>query len=424
VIGVHDVEVAVSSDVVRVELRLDGAALADIEGEPWVAQCDFGRDLRPGEFEALAFDAAGREVGRARRWINLPDERADAGIIAVRDGDGTVTGARLSWSSPEFDEPRRIRVELDGAPVKVRPPYHIDLVKIPAAKVHVLTAEFEFSSEVVIRRELVFGSEFEGVHSSGLTAIAVELEDLEELPAVADMEGWFTSRGEPLRVVATEEPDARLIVVRDPTTVQRLAALEPELERRRKKARQRSDRDRSTDTLGDGVEIRVLSPEPVSPDRRAALLFPLSDKPVSGSKGLVAATVGTAAASTLGGPLMTADAVAVAGMRTAGGNRRRAVVLLLGPKREDGSRFSPEVAQRYLADLRVPLFVWDLSGPAADPPIGWGEMRPVDTVDDLSRAVRRIRSRLDDQRIVWLGGRHLPQAITLSDKAKGIRLAE
>jgi hypothetical protein len=121
---------------------------------------------------------------------------------------------------------------------------------------------------------------------------------------------------------------------------------------------------------------------------------------------------------------MTADAVAVAGMRTAGGNRRRAVVLLLGPKREDGSRFSPEVAQRYLADLRVPLFVWDLSGPAADPPIGWGEMRPVDTVDDLSRAVRRIRSRLDDQRIVWLGGRHLPQAITLSDKAKGIRLAE
>jgi len=426
VIGVHDVEVAVSSDVVRVELRLDGTTLAEVEGEPWVAQCDFGHDLRPGEFEALAFDVAGREVGRARQWINLPDERADAGIIAVRGANGVVTGAQLAWSSPEFDEPRRIRVELDGAPVKVRSPYRIDLQEIPAAKVHVLTAEFDFSPEVVVRRELVFGSEFEGVHSSGLTAVAVVFDDLDELPPTEGMEGWFLAGGGPARVVATESPDARLIVVRDPTTVRRLTEMEPELGRRRKKARRQGGRDRSSDLVGDDVETRVLSPEPATPGNRAkaALLFPFSDKPVSGSKGLIAAVIGTSGASTLGGPLMMADAVAVAGMRAAAGNRRRAVVLLLGGKREDGSRFSPEVARRYLADLHVPLLVWDLSGPAADPPTGWGEMRPVDNVDDLARAVRRIRSRLDDQRIVWLSGRYLPQDIELSDKAIGIRLAD
>ena len=31
---------------------------------------------------------------------------------------------------------------------------------------------------------------------------------------------------------------------------------------------------------------------------------------------------------------------------------------------------------------------------------------------------------LDEQRIVWVNGRHLPQDIELSEKAKGIRLAE
>jgi hypothetical protein len=426
VIGVHNVEVTVSNEVSRVEFRLDGEILAEIKGEPWTTQCDFGHDLRPGEFEAVAFDAAGAELGRARQWINLPDEGADAGIVALRDAAGTISGAQLSWSSPEFDKPRRITVELDGAPVKVRRPYRIDLTKIPARKVHVLTAEFEFSPEVVIRRELVFGSEFEGVHASGLTAVAVVLDDLDELPPVPAMDGWFLSGGEPLRVVATEQADGRLIVVRDPTTVHRLAGMEPELEHRRKKARRDSDRNRSSDGFGDDVQIRVLSPEPVSPDNRVevALLFPMSDRPVQGSKGLVAATIGTSAGSTLAGPLMLSDAVAVAGMRVAGGNQRRAVVLLLGSKREDGSRFSPEVARRYLADLHVPLFVWDLSGPAAKPPEGWGEPRPVDNADDLLRAVRRVRSQLEEQRIVWLSGRHLPQGITLSPEAQGIRLAE
>jgi hypothetical protein len=48
----------------------------------------------------------------------------------------------------------------------------------------------------------------------------------------------------------------------------------------------------------------------------------------------------------------------------------------------------------------------------------------VDTVDDLVRAARRLQSALDDQRIVWLAGRRLPQEITLSPEAKGISLVE
>jgi hypothetical protein len=48
----------------------------------------------------------------------------------------------------------------------------------------------------------------------------------------------------------------------------------------------------------------------------------------------------------------------------------------------------------------------------------------VDNVDDLVRAVRRVRYQLDDQRVVWVNGRHLPQDIELGPKAKGIRLAK
>ena len=96
----------------------------------------------------------------------------------------------------------------------------------------------------------------------------------------------------------------------------------------------------------------------------------------------------------------------------------------IGAERQDGGRFSPQVALRFLADLHVPVFVWDLSGPISDPPPGWGRMRPVDNVDDLVRAVRRVRSQLEDQRVVWLNGRHLPQNVELSDKAEGIRLAD
>jgi hypothetical protein len=425
VIGVHKVDVTVSGPVARVEFRLDGEVVAEVEDTPWVTQVDFGRKLLPVEFEAVAFDAGGLEVGRDRQLLNLPGQRAEAEIVAIRDDSGAVTAARLTWTSPEFGKPRKTRIELDGRELKVRPPYRIDLTGIPEQRVHVLTADFEFSSDLVIRRELVFGPEFEGRHDSGLTAITVVLDDFDELPSIEVMDGWFVKAGSDLRVAAVEKPGARVVLVRDPTVVHRLAAMDPELEQRRKKARRDSSKRRLLDTFDDDVELLTLSPEPVVSDEESAatLLFPFSAKPNPGSEGIVAGTIGTSPASLLAGPLMLSDAVAVAGIRAAEGNGRRAVILLLGQEREDGSRFSVEAARKYLGALRVPLIVWDLSGPAKDVPPGWGDSRPVDNVDDLVRAVRRVRYQLDEQRIIWVNGRHLPQDIQLSEKAKGISLA-
>lgn len=422
-IGIRNVEVTVSGPVTRVELRLDDEVVAELGGPPWTDRCDFGHAPRPASFEAVAFDASGEELARARQWLNLPGNGAEAEIVAIRDPDGRVTAARLAWSSPEFERPREVRVELDGRRLKVDPTARIELTRIPERRVHVLSAEFEFASDVVVRRELVFGREFQGVLDSGLTAITVTLEDFDELPEPRAMAGWFVSGGTELEVAAVERPEARVVVVRDPTVLHRLTEMAPEIQRLRKKERRRGGT--VPDGFDDDTGIFVLSPEPVRPDGRSpsTVLFPFSKRPVPGPAGLLEAAVGKAPASLLGGPLMMADAVAVAGLRAAEGNGRRAVILLLGRRREDGSRFSPEVARGYLRDLRVPLVVWDLSGAAADPPTGWGDTQPVDNVDDLVRRIRRVRTRLDQQRVVWLRGRHLPQSIGLAPRAAGVRMS-
>ena len=426
VLGVQKVEVAVSGPVARVEIRVDDEVLGEITGRPWVIPCDFGLELRPRLLDAVAYDDAGHELGRSRRWINLPGRRADSEIVAVRDETGVVTAARLTWASPEFDRPRKINVELDGGRIRVRPPWVVDLTDLPERRIHVLSADFDFAPGVVVRRELVFGPEFEGVEDTGLTAVAVSLDDLDELPPVDEMAGWFVKGGVALSLAAAEKPGARLVVVRDPTAVQSLEEMLPELERRRKKARRSSRSTTRLDILGDDAELYVLSPESLQPANRKteAVLFPFSNRPAAGSEGVAAAVVATSGAAFLDGPLMLSDGVAVAAIRAAEGNGRRAVILLLGPEREDGSRFSPDVARRYLRDLRVPLIVWDLSGPGMEAPSGWGDAPPVDNVDDLVRRVRRVRSLLEEQRIVWVRGRHLPQEIELSEEAAGISLAE
>jgi hypothetical protein len=101
---------------------------------------------------------------------------------------------------------------------------------------------------------------------------------------------------------------------------------------------------------------------------------------------------------------MLSDAVAVAGLRAAEGNHRRAVLLMLGPQREDVSRFPADVVRRFLADLHVPLVVWDLSGPGALAPASWRPDDAIDGFEDLAAAAGQLRTLLDRQRIVWLSG--------------------
>ncbi|MDQ5871318.1 MAG: hypothetical protein M3547_03830 [Acidobacteriota bacterium] len=118
-----------------------------------------------------------------------------------------------------------------------------------------------------------------------------------------------------------------------------------------------------------------------------------------------------------------AASVAVAGIQAYAGYTRRAVVLALGGRIDDASRFPATVVREYLHKIHVPLFVWSLDPRTAERVAArWGETEDVSSYPKLKVAFERLRERLDGQQMVWLEGRHLPQEIALSKEARGIEI--
>jgi YVTN family beta-propeller protein len=122
------------------------------------------------------------------------------------------------------------------------------------------------------------------------------------------------------------------------------------------------------------------------------------------------------------GPQRLSDAVAVAGRMVYRLGHPRLVVLIISEDPVDASSLSPATVRRYLASLGVPLVVWS---PAHERIRGspWGEVEWIETTTKLRRALNRVSNRLDEQRIVWLEGLHLPQQITLSPAVQNLRMA-
>jgi hypothetical protein len=97
---------------------------------------------------------------------------------------------------------------------------------------------------------------------------------------------------------------------------------------------------------------------------------------------------------------------------------------VLGDETADGSRHSPASVRKYLETIRVPFTVWSLKSLETQPLAkSWGAVEDVSSRGRLEKAVERLKADLASQRIVWVQGRHLPQEITLSEKAFGIELA-
>jgi hypothetical protein len=422
VAGPQVLQVAVSGPVDRVELRVDARTVAVAESPPWVLRCDLGGQLRPHRLEVVAFDDSGAELDRDQQLVNVPEGRAEAAIVPVADERGRVVAAELTWTSPEFDRPSSVSATLDDRPVAVRRGRRIDVSGAEADALHLLIVDFEFPGGLVLRRQLAFGAGFSGDAESGLSALPVRLEDLDELAAPDQLQGWFTAAGEEASVVGVERGGARLVIVRDPGAWKRLNELDEQ--RRWLTSRQRR-RGSATelDALGNDVELRLLVAEPMRLRGRSqsTVLFPYSERPIDGEDGILRA----AAADTtgmLGQGRMLGDAVALAGMRAAEGNLRRAVLLIVGAESEDVSRFTPDSVRGFLADLHVPLVVWDVSGEAEEPSAKWRADRRIETIDDAAGAARLLRDRIDRQRIVWIAGTHLPQTLRLSERAQGIGL--
>ena len=444
--GSHTVQLDVVGEVVAVEVRLDGAALATLTRPPWELEVDFGPTPQPHQLLAIARDGDGEEVGRATRWVNLADSSAAAAMTLDPGGDGRPAAVLLSWQSIGVRRPSAVELSFDGEPLAVTDPRRTPLPPYDPKQIHFVSAVVRFSDERVSRLEASFGGELGEEVRTELTAVAVHLEKGARLPPPEKLQSWFLKDGAPLAVHGVEKGPAEVILVRDPTAqpyLERLGELaldvvggvartgpestQVEQIRRRTRMNQRDQDLRYLAWLGDDVHLRFLAPgaAPILGEGLTPWLFLHSPSYGAAEGGLLRVSQRL---PRMEFPLRLADAVATAGMAAHGTHRRRAVVLLLADAAGDRSSYSSAAATDYLRQLHVPLAVWSFAadGEHSD----WSQARYVgpeprdrklpgrfrDALGELKRELRR-------QRIVWLEGHHLPQAIELSPAARGVRLA-
>lgn len=452
--GLHPVELTVVGPVAQVEARLDGRTVTVLEGPPWRFGCDFGTQLAPHRLEVIARDADGVELSRAERWINVEMGSAGAEMSLVSDQHGKPTAVRLAWESIGQLEPRSIEVMFDNQQLEVVNPRHIALPSYDLEDFHFVTATLHFDDHMVSYLQAGFGGVLGDELETELTAIAVDL-DRRRLPSAEDMAGWIEAESQPLTVHGTEKGAKELLVVRDPSIQPQLDALawyvfdrsssDRESGRRTgavlagilneggrqgvgfMATEQQKQRLRGFAALGRDAKVRFVAPAsaPVMPAGVQSEIFlhsPSFDADQAGF-GQLALTYPPQSLD-----VRLADAVALAGMVAHSTRSRRAVLLLLGERSLDSSRYEAAAVQQYLRDLGVPLFVARFGD--GEPDAAWGEVLDLGNLDDpgkaqrqFERALGEVAQALDRQRLIWLVGRHLPQRIELAPAAAGIRLS-
>jgi len=150
-------------------------------------------------------------------------------------------------------------------------------------------------------------------------------------------------------------------------------------------------------------------------------LFPLTPELRAG--GMVGLLSSDRVVPGLAGPYRVWDAAAAAVLHAAGSGRRRAVLVALARRWQDGSRYGAASIRRFAESLHVPLFVWCLA--TAEPPAS--ECAGAPALADfkaLRREMDHLTDALDGQRIVWLEGSHPPLTVRMTAAARAAPVAE
>lgn len=413
VFGIVPVTVLATAPVVRVELYLDGERVADLK-EPFEARLDLGCEPAPHELVAVGYDARGRQVDRVRQWVNRPRPPAEATLVLEPGSGGTGRRARLSWRCLTEENPRSIAVTLDDVPLAAEDPSAIALPPHDSSKVHTLSAILDFGRGVVATAEMIFGGPRRTEAFTEMTAVAVETTDGAGLPPASDLTGLFESRGVPLEVAAVEEGPRKVVVLCEGSALAPLRKI---------------FRYRTTEfepPLPEDAVLRYAWPVATSATQSAMRtnVYPITRPlgPGDGSLSWIATQRLDWPAWRPGGQRIS-DALAVAALSAADGERRRAVVLLLGPEAADASLLSPAEAAAFLGHLRVPLLVWTVGAKSPPKATPWGSATPITTARQFDAAVASLFERLARQRIVWVEGTHLPQDVQTGALATGVGMA-
>ncbi len=416
--GPQIVELAVSGSVAAVEIRLDGETVATVRSAPWELEVDFGAELTTHELVAIARDQRGVPLAVAKQLINVPRSPVETELLLDGWRHEVPSRGQLIWHSIEKLEPTAITVRLDGRPLALGAGHGFKLPDLASRRLHFLSAELEFPNGIVSTAEAVFGGVFGTTVRSDITAVPLFVEGA--LPEVETLGRWLTSGGEALDVVAVGKESAEIIVVVDEKARKPFFRLALQLFHNRGKSYAYTGLEKE-DT------VRVLSAQGrlVDHARLHYSVFPQSepftveDAPLPDMLwGLEFSEPGTEGQALV-------DAVAVGGLGAAASQKRRAVVLAVADCAAASGRWSVASVRRYLAELHVPLVVWQAGPAKGDPTRGFcAEAERLTSGRQLALAIRRLRKTLKRQRIVWVEGDHLPRAIALAEEARGLRLVD
>ena len=413
VFGIVPVTVVATAPVARVELYLDGSRVADLR-EPFETRLDLGCEPAPHELVAVGYDDRGRQVDRVRQWVNRPRPPAEATLLLEPGSGGRERRARLSWRCLTAENPVSIVVTLDDVPLAAEDPSAIALPPHDPSKVHSLKAVLDFGRGVVATAETIFGGPRRTEAFTEMTAVAVETTDGAGLPPASDLTGLFESRGVPLEVAAVEEGPREVVVLCEGSALSPLRKI---------------FRYRTTEfepPLPEDAVLRYVWPVATSATQSAMRtnVYPIT-RPLGPGDGSLSwiATRRLDWPAWRSGQQRISDALAVAALAAADGERRRAVVLLLGPEAADASLFAPSEATAYLGHLRVPLLIWTVGAKSPQKETPWGSATPITTARQFDAAVASLFEKLSRQRIVWVEGTHLPQDVQAGALATGVRMA-
>ena len=420
-LGPQTVEVHVDDSIASVELRLNGAPAGWIHGPPWTGKFTFGDELSPHHLVAIAYDHEGSERSRAEQWVNVPRPPAEASILLDQEVDGVHRLARVTWESLVETEPSEVRVTFDGRALEFDDPSAIPLPTYDPEQLHFIRVDLEFGGVVSSKAELIFGGTYADEVNTELTAVPVTVDTKKGLPSLDEMQTWFTYAGRPLRTAAAEKGLAEIIVVRD------LESWDDLMRIRRSAVSNRNKRAwwfSSSQAGWNDWAFQFFWPVSRRQEGAAGMydLFPPSGK-FQARDGSLHGWISTVIQPEGGEARQRlADCVTVAGVTAAGGNRRRAVLLVLGGDPKDASDLSPQLARLYLDRLHVPLIVWTTRPGEPIEQSGWGEAIDVSTDMKMARATKELFKAVERQRMIWLDGTYLPQRIELAPEVSSVSL--
>jgi hypothetical protein len=395
---------------------LDGTHECSVTAAEPRCAVDLGEAPHIHLLELIRRGPDGEVVARTGRWVNRPGQEAELAIqLSPRSSEG-ICGGKALWLHPAKKDPVVLEITENGRGLRIREDGRSFAFPCPDPdEPHVLAASAIFSDGRRAEAVALSGG-FGGSAEAGLTAVALAAADtdIETCQRVISSFGdeVKAAGGAGFEVVFVLDPTAgyRTLMASGwhkgmmPTTTTGTKQFDTLVQQGAKgsDARAKSSWKRAESTLI-GAE---------------KMWFVLPDKDLQRANGFAQGKMNwlpllfNFGSISLDHKPHLADAVAASGLVAAAGPRRRAVVAVLGNKADrEGSAFTAEQAQNYLAEVGVPLYVMRNGKLRED---GWPAGLPVKNMEAMADALEVVKNDLDRQCVAWFPGAMHPNQIAAS----------